>query len=404
MACGRLRRRARDDTLGRVDKPVDASSGASSNGSVERAHDAIRESEARLLSVLESAPNMIMTADPAGTIVFINRVLPPNKSVTEVIGTSLYDYVAEGDVERVRACVRHVLDTGEVSSYEIRAPFAYGARSFSVHVGPVRNGESVAGVTLITWDITERVELQARLMATDRLASAGSLAAGVAHEVNNPLAHALLNLEWVAAKLTTQESADLPAVRARVGFAIEALERIRDIVHDLSCVARDDDGDMIGVNVREVLESSLRIAHHHIEPRARVIRDYRETPPVRVRVSRLGQVFVNILVNAAQSIDDGHPEDHEIRVSTSTDEAGGAVVEIADTGSGIPPELVERVFEPFVTTKSGGVGSGLGLFLCNRLISSMGGTLRVVGSGASGTTMRVHLPAAAHDDSNVKRA
>jgi PAS domain S-box-containing protein len=382
------------DTLGRVEKPVDASSGASRSGSAERAHDAIRESEARLRSVLESAPNMIMTADPEGTILFINRVSPPNSSPAEVIGTSLYKYVPDPDVERVRACIQHVLRTGEVSSYEIRAPLAYGARAFSVHVGPVRNGESVAGVTLITWDITERVALQARLMATDRLASAGSLAAGVAHEVNNPLAHALLNLEWIAAKLANEERPDLPAVRARVGFAVEALERIRDIVRDLSSVARDDEGDKIGVDVKDVLESSLRIAHHHIEPRARVVRDYRDIPQVRVRVSRLGQIFVNILVNAAQAIGEGRPEENQIRVSTSTDDTGAAIVEIADTGSGIPPERVEHIFEPFVTTKTDGVGSGLGLFVCNRLISSMGGTLRVVRSGASGTTMRVCLPAA----------
>ncbi|MGH7280404.1 MAG: PAS domain S-box protein, partial [Polyangiaceae bacterium] len=128
------------------------------------ADDGIRESEARLRSVLESAPNMIMTADRAGTILFINRVVQPN-TLDQVIGTSIYDYVPPHDVARVRERIEHVLSTGEVTAYEVRSPATYGSRTFSVHAGPVRSHDVIVGVTLVTWDVTERVELQARLMA-----------------------------------------------------------------------------------------------------------------------------------------------------------------------------------------------------------------------------------------------
>ena len=91
-----------------------------------------------------------------------NRVFPPHRSLADAIGTSIYDYVSSADQERVRACVAHVLLTGEVSSYEVTSPELFGSLSFSVHVGPVRNGDEIVGVTLVTWDITERVRLQAQ--------------------------------------------------------------------------------------------------------------------------------------------------------------------------------------------------------------------------------------------------
>ncbi|MGH7286200.1 MAG: sensor histidine kinase, partial [Polyangiaceae bacterium] len=217
-------------------------------------------------------------------------------------------------------------------------------------------------------------------------------AAGVAHEMNNPLTYAMLNLQKVHGVLAARrDDSELHALQESVTFAIEALQRMRDIVRDLMDVARDD-GERVGVSLHGVLESSLRIAQHHIEPRARVIRSYGDVPPVRAVVSRLGQVFVNLLVNAAQSMPAGRPDANELRISTTSDELGSAIVEIADTGSGIPPDLLQRVFDPFVTTKSD--GTGLGLFLCKRLVSSMGGELTVVKTGADGTTMQVRLLAA----------
>ena len=359
---------------------------------IESPAGALVESGAWLQSVLESAPNMILTADARGTIVFVNRVFPPQTSVTEVIGTSLYDFVPCADQERVRACVAHVLATGEVSSYEITSLPIFGPISFSVHVGPVRRGDAIVGVTLITWDITERVRLQAQLMAADRLTAAGTLACGVAHEINNPLAYILANLQSVAADLRPAASPDVASLRERVLSALDGVERIRDIVRDLRNVAQEHAHEQVAVDVRETLDSALRMASHEIEGRARIVRDYGDVPPLSALGSRLGQVFLNLLLNAAQAIPKGRAAENEIRIATRTGAAGDVVVEVSDSGAGIPAGLVGRVFEPFVTTKAPDVGSGLGLYVCHQIVKAMRGQIEVVRSSASGTTFRLTLP------------
>ncbi len=351
------------------------------------------ESEAWLRSVLESAPNMIITADRHGTILFLNRVFPPHETLADVVGTSIYDYVSREDQERVRACVASVLLTGEVSSYEITSPQMFGDLSLSVHVGPARSGGAIVGVTLVTWDITERMRLQAQLMAADRLTAAGTLACGVTHEINNPLTYVLANLSSLVAALQREPVPDVTVLRERALSALDGVERIRDIVRDLRNVAQDDGQEQLAVDVQETLESSLRIAGHEIEGRARIVRDYARVPFLRASGSRLGQVFVNLLLNAAQAIPKGRPTANEIRVATRLDESGNVVVEVSDTGTGIPPRLVPRVFEPFVTTKPANVGTGLGLYVCHQLVTRMRGQIEVARSASDGTTFRVTLPA-----------
>jgi PAS domain S-box-containing protein len=359
------------------------------------AREDITDAEARLRSVLDSAPNAILTADRSGRIQFLNRAV--HYRVEDLIGMSVFDLVPSDDVARVRACLSDVLRTGEVSSYEIRYPHGSATpaagRAFRVNVGPVRSGDAITGFTFVSWDITEQLELQARLMAADRLASAGLLAAGVAHEVNNPLTYALAHLRW-ALELIGQghggpRSQDLGE---RIEFALEGLQRIGVIIRDLRSVAHDDEVS-VAVDVNCVLDSSLRVTQHDVATRARVVRDYAELPPIRVAESRLGQIFVNLIVNAAQSMV-GPVEDNVLRLSTRTNGDGCVVVDIADTGTGIAPELVEHVFEPFLTTKNDAGGTGLGLFVCARLIQDMGARIAIVRTDSSGTTFRVTVPSA----------
>ena len=356
------------------------------------ANERVTDADARLLSVLDSAPNVIITADRDGRIQFINRAV--HYRAEELVGRMVFDLIPSQDVERVRACVSHVLCTGEVSSYEIRYPHGSGTptagRAFRVNVGPVRSDDAITGITLVSWDVTEQREMQARLMAADRLASVGLLAAGVAHEVNNPLTTALAHLRWALEQVAEGDQAQ--AFREHLELALDGLQRIGAILRDLRSVARDDDDVSIAVDVNRVLDASLRVAQHEVESRARVVRDYAELPLVRVAESRLAQVFVNLIVNAAQSMTGGAVADNELRLSTRANDEGCVVVDIADTGTGIAPELVDRVFEPFVTTKSSGVGTGLGLFVCTKLTEEMGARIAIVRTGSSGTTLRVTVP------------
>jgi CheY-like chemotaxis protein len=157
------------------------------------------------------------------------------------------------------------------------------------------------------------------------------------------------------------------------------------------------------VELHGVLELALAIAETELRHRARVVKDYGEPPAVLGDETRLGQVFLNLLVNAAQATPEGHADRHEIRVVTRTNERGHAVVEVSDTGTGIAPEVLPRIFEPFFTTKAVGVGTGLGLSICHSYVQAMGGDIHVRSELGRGTTFEVVLPPAAEELTSPKQ-
>jgi CheY-like chemotaxis protein len=148
------------------------------------------------------------------------------------------------------------------------------------------------------------------------------------------------------------------------------------------------------VDVRRVLDSSSRMAWNEIRHRARLVKHYAEVPLVDGNESRVGQVVLNLIVNAAQSIPEGHADRNEIRLVTRTGDDGRAVIEVADTGSGIPSANLERIFDPFFTTKPVGIGTGLGLAICHRIVGELGGQIAVESEVGKGTLFRIVLPAA----------
>jgi PAS domain S-box-containing protein len=253
-------------------------------------------------------------------------------------------------------------------------------------------------------DVTERKQMQARLLLSDRMASVGTLAAGVAHEINNPLAYVTANLGYVHEELTRHQEvppapATLKSVCAALSEALHGADRVQTIVGDLKTFSREtretQQDPIRAVDVKKVMESTLNLAAAEIRHRARVVKDYGQVPPVRGNDSRLGQVFLNLLVNAAQAIPaDGDADHHEIRLVTRMAPSGHVSVEVTDTGAGIAPELMGRIFDPFFTTKPVGVGTGLGLSICHNLISAMGGELHVHSDLGRGTTFQVLLQVA----------
>jgi signal transduction histidine kinase/CheY-like chemotaxis protein len=254
-------------------------------------------------------------------------------------------------------------------------------------------------------DLTDRRRMENQLIFAGRMAAVGTLAAGVAHEINNPLAYIVANIDFVRHQLTTFATriARTSSLNGEMGHAVdeagEALaearqgaERVRNIVRDLRVFARGDDDQSGPVALRRVLDSSINIAWNEIRHRARLVKDYGDLPMVEGNESRLGQVFLNLLLNAAHAIPEGETERNEIRVSTRTDSRGHAVIEIRDTGGGIPPEIRERIFDPFFTTKPAGEGTGLGLWICSGILSALGGEIGVDSDVGKGSTFRVALP------------
>jgi signal transduction histidine kinase len=247
----------------------------------------------------------------------------------------------------------------------------------------------------------ERKKMQEQLLISDRMASVGTLAAGVAHEINNPLAAVITNLELMFRDMTAvctdrDLTERLRDVFAELRDARESADRMRHIVRDLKIFSRSTDDEHKGaIDVHRVMDSSLRMAHNEIRHRASLIKEYSNVPLVEANEARLGQVFLNLVVNAAQAIVEGNAEHNAIRVSTYQNAAGMVVVEIRDTGSGIAPEHLTRIFDAFFTTKPVGVGTGLGLSICHRIVRSLGGNLEVESEVGKGSVFRVLLPRAA---------
>jgi signal transduction histidine kinase/CheY-like chemotaxis protein len=244
-------------------------------------------------------------------------------------------------------------------------------------------------------DVTERQRLQAKLLMSDRMASLGTLAAGIAHEINNPLAYVTGNLEVAAEALAdpavsaTPERIELAAV---ISDARDGAERVRKIVHGLRSFSRAEDEKRVSLALPGVLEAAIRLTSNELRHRAILVREFGRTPPVIADDSRLTQVFINLLVNAAHAIPEGHTDANRIAVRTRTDEHGRAVVEIEDTGKGIAPDVQARVFDPFFTTKDVGEGTGLGLSICHGIISGLGGQITIDSAPGHGCLVRVVLP------------
>jgi signal transduction histidine kinase len=248
----------------------------------------------------------------------------------------------------------------------------------------------------------ERTRMREQLVISERMASAGTLAAGVAHEINNPLAVAMANIEFMSDLLssyaaTCRDSEDTRRIAALgdpVRDTREALERIRDIVRDVKLFSRPEEESAGPVDVQRVIDSASRMAWNEIRHRAMLVKDYRPTPRAMANESRLGQVLLNLIVNAAQAMPVGQADRQELRVATRTGSDGCVVIEVTDTGAGIPKQNLDRIFDPFFTTKPVGVGTGLGLSICQRIVAQLGGSIEVESEMGKGSVFRVQLPAA----------
>jgi signal transduction histidine kinase len=241
----------------------------------------------------------------------------------------------------------------------------------------------------------ERRRMQQQLMLADRLSTVGMLAAGVAHEINNPLAYVIGNLEFALGRIASGhplEESERAEVAQALTHAREGSDRICHITRDLKTFCRcTPDEAKSAVNVRRVMESSISMAWNQIRHRARLTRNFERVPSTNGHESRLGQVFLNLLVNAAQALPDDGIEQNEIIV-TIRNEHGSVVIEVRDNGSGMSAEHRARAFEPFFTTKQPELGSGIGLSICHSIVADMGGAISCESELGQGTTFQVRLP------------
>jgi PAS domain S-box-containing protein len=271
-----------------------------------------------------------------------------------------------------------------------------GQRLYSeLQLSPVRDAAGVSThLVSMHRDVTATHEMRARLLSAERIAAVGTLAAGVGHEINNPLAYLTMNLDAAARELGRGTSPVSRAVYGHMRNAQEGAERIRLLVQDLRTFSREGSEEHQPVDLLAVVAPALRMTRHVLGSRARLVEEYGTVPRVMGSEARLGQVLLNLLVNAMQAIPDGNAARHEVRVRTGRALDGRVLVEVSDTGRGIHPQVLPHIFEPFFTTKSSEEGTGLGLSICHQIIRAHAGELLVRSEPGRGSVFTVLLPAA----------
>jgi signal transduction histidine kinase/ActR/RegA family two-component response regulator len=283
--------------------------------------------------------------------------------------------------------------------------FSLHGRQFEARAYPAAGRR----VLLYVRDVTEERDREVRRLQSEKLASIGMLAAGVAHEINNPASFVLANLEALAELLQSSDGKPKtdPKAAPRLGFSDilfeamnivheskEGMARIHRIVRDLHAFSRVDEDATLLTDVNAAVDSSLTMLRSELRYRAQVERDLRATQRVRAGAARLGQVFINLLMNAAHALAAGNPKRNRLYVR-SYDDGDRVVIEVEDNGPGIPTEVMPRIFESFFTTKPPGVGTGLGLPISRDIVCSAGGELTAESVPGRGALFRVRLPAAA---------
>jgi two-component system, cell cycle sensor histidine kinase and response regulator CckA len=353
----------------------------------QAAEEALRRSGESYAALSDALPvalilhhdDRILYINPAGV-----KLLGGDET-RSLVGGSLAAQLAPGEMlpasngeARVHLDARTLaLATGKVLSVE--------ATSLAVQFG------ERDAAALVALDVTERTRLQERLLLSDRMASLGTLAAGVAHEINNPLAVVIANVDYVRDAIGHRPAPAGDDTDAALSEALDAAHRVGRIVRDMKTLSRSDGDAQAPTDLNQVVEKSLQMVQGHLKHRAQIVSNLGAIPPVMGNESRLVQVFVNLLINAAQALPEGKAQENRVEVATALAADGGVVATVRDTGCGIPAATRDRIFDPFFTTKPVGVGTGLGLAIVHNLVHAMGGRIELDSIENVGTTFTIHL-------------
>jgi len=263
---------------------------------------------------------------------------------------------------------------------------------------PVTADALLAVVSKVFGEV-DRKRLRGRLEEAERFAVLGRLAAGVGHEINNPLTYLSISIDLLLHEVEhfllrppeTSAEAALTGLRTLLGDCRCGLDRIRDVVRTLESLSRHAPDKREAIALHEVIGRSLAMARHEVQHRAAVVEHLEELPLLVGDASALGQVFLNLILNATESLPAGRADQNRITIAARTQD-DEVVVEISDTGPGIPLDVLPRIFDPFFTTKPVGEGTGLGLSISRQIVTAHGGRLDVESQLGRGTTFRVRLP------------
>jgi PAS domain S-box-containing protein len=388
-------------------------------------------------NIIQNMNSALVVVDPQGVVGYANpaaeRIL--GASPEELRGASLWRWF-EGAL-RGRLVERTLREGVRFRGAEGLIVRGSGERvPIGTSCSPLVDREGVRrGAVVIFQDLTEIKQLQRQVLQAEKMASIGQLAAGVAHEINNPMGFIHANLFQLGEYIQdlTRVFEEVQALRKacatgslgevnRAAERVEAIagevdadylledcskavreslegsERIRHIVQDLRAFSHPDGSERSDADVNECLDSTANIVWTMMKHVVVLTKEYQDLPRVRCFPMQLKQVFMNLLVNAYQAIEEaGRPRAGEIRLRTRA-VPSGVVVEVADDGVGIDAQHLHRIFDPFFTTKEVGVGTGLGLSIAYNIVKRHGGTLRVESEAGAGTRFEIFLPRSGGED------
>jgi PAS domain S-box-containing protein len=398
----------------------------------KRAEEALRESERKYRYIADNTGDVIWLLDlGASRFRYVSPAVLRLRGYTpeEVMAEDMESSLTPESLELVRSVgaerMARYLE-GERKAYvdQIAQPCKDGSVVWTETVTRYESDGGRIVVYGVSRDITERKRLQAQIARADRLATMGTMAAGVGHEINNPLTYVLCNVEALAnelkeravaverlyaalderlgaeelAKLAGSDAAALPeALRQAAARAQEAFDgalRMKSVTQSLSTFARTEVAEPSAIDVRGPIETAIKLASNEIKHRARLVTDFGAVPAVRAIDGPLAQVFLNLILNAVHAVDERHEGANILTVKTWS-EGPSVFVEVRDSGCGIAPESLPHIFDPFFTTKAIGKGSGLGLAICRNIIHELGGEIRVESELGVGSSFIVRLPASA---------
>jgi PAS domain S-box-containing protein len=366
------------------------------------AESALRSSEARFRAVVTSAPDAIIIlrwpqvlfVNPAGA-----RLLELD-TCESAVGLDIRDRLSPEQVELAERRLQ-MAGTGTrlVSPQEYHGVTKTGqAVAVEVSTMPIEF-ESGPASLVYARDVTERNVIRDRLREAEKLTAVHTLAAGVAHEINNPLSYVLLNLEFLERELPELggDPARVAALQRRLADTRQGAERVKHIVRDLQALTRKDEVIRGQVELDHLLEHTLHVLRRELHDGISVQADFGAVPCVLGNPTRLEQLFSNLLLNAVHALHeiDRAPRWIRVRLRAAKDHV---IAEIADNGCGMTEQVLARAFEPFYTTKPLGIGAGLGLSICKRIVDDLAGRIEVESRPLHGTLVRVYLPSCASLD------
>ncbi len=359
----------------------------------------LQRSEASFRVLTESSPDAVFV-HRFGRIVYANdatRRLLRRRSTEELLGTPVLELFNKDDRTQIAERITNASPTNESQLDRFKLTREDGnIGTFEVTTMAVQyDGDSA--VVHIARDVTQTLRMQNSLAKTERLASLGTLAGGVGHEINNPLAYMTANLSFIAEELAdrlppgdSEENLDIHNALLDVR---DGTDRVRDIVRQLNEFNRVDASSETLIDPRVAVEAAIRMSWNHLRRRARIETQLSTVGSARGNHARLGQVLLALLLNASQAF--GELSLQQCLLSLRCFDRGDKVIiEVSDNGPGIPSTILGNIFDPFYSSNPEGQGTGLGLAVAHSIVAEMGGNIEVESAMGTGTCFRISIPRA----------